>query len=97
MANTTTRVPESTNNAIAGFFRDESKAEKAIDELKHAAFSNSAIGVATAHEEGKVGNFWDRMTSKFGKAGHSEQASDLEQSLRDFGSQSRRPGTLIPK
>ena len=85
MANTTTRIPGTTSATIAGFFIDESKAENAIEELRAAGFSDREIGVATPHQEGKVGKFWDKLTSKFGKHEHTENASDLEESLRDSG------------
>src|SRR5437764_2192643 len=85
MANTTTRIPSTTNATIAGLFRDESKAESAIEELKAAGFSDKDIGVATPHQEGKVGNFWSKVTDRFGKHEHTEHASDLEDSLRDSG------------
>jgi hypothetical protein len=39
MANTTTRIPGTTNATIAGFFKDESRAESAIEELRVAGFS----------------------------------------------------------
>jgi|ERR1051326_6749190 uncharacterized protein (TIGR02271 family) len=85
MANTTTRVPGTTKAAIAGFFHDENKAENAIEELRSASFSDSEIGVATPHQEGRVGRFWDKVTNRFGKHEHTEHASDLQQSLRDSG------------
>ncbi len=92
MANTTTRVPGTTNAAIAGFFKDESKAERAINQLKSTGFSDTEIGVATAHEESKVGNFWDRLTGTFGKHEHTERASDLEDSLRQSGIPQQQAG-----
>src|SRR5438270_13701091 len=86
MANTGNRVPATTTRGgVAGLFKDEDKAERAIDELKSSGFSDSEIGIATAHQEGKIGRFWDNVTSKFGKREHTEQASDLHDSLRDSG------------
>ena len=85
MANATTRIPGTTQAAIAGFFREENRAENAIEDLRAAGFSDSQIGVATPHEEGRVGSFWDKLSSKFGKHEHTEQASDLEESLRESG------------
>jgi uncharacterized protein (TIGR02271 family) len=85
MANTTTRIPGTTNATIAGFFRNESKAESAIEELRAAGFSDKEIGVATAHQEGKIGTFWDKVTDRFGKHEHTEHANDLEESLRGSG------------
>jgi uncharacterized protein (TIGR02271 family) len=86
MANTGNRVPATTTRGgVAGLFTDEDKAERAIDELKSSGFSDSEIGIATAHQEGKIGRFWDNVTSKFGKQEHTEQASDLHESLRDSG------------
>jgi uncharacterized protein (TIGR02271 family) len=81
----TAKIPGTTNVAIAGLFKDEGKAEKAIEELKAAGFSESEIGVATPHEEGKTGSFWDKVSSRFGKEEHTEHATDLEESLRDSG------------
>src|SRR5205823_1421470 len=43
------------------------------------------IGVATPHQEGRVGKFWDKVTDRFGKHEHTEHANDLEESLRDSG------------
>jgi hypothetical protein len=60
MTNTTTKIPGTTRAAIAGLFSDEQQAEKALGELRAAGFSDPDIGVATPHQEGKVGNFWDR-------------------------------------
>jgi uncharacterized protein (TIGR02271 family) len=81
----TAKIPGTTNATIAGLFRDESKAEMAIEELRAAGFSQSEIGVATPHEEGKTGSFWDKISSRFGKEEHTEHATDLEESLRDSG------------
>ena len=85
MANTTTRIPGTTNATIAGFFRNESKAESAIEELRAAGFSDQEIGVATPQQEGKIGTFWDKVTDRFGKHEHTEHANDLEESLRGSG------------
>jgi uncharacterized protein (TIGR02271 family) len=85
MANTTTRVPGTTKTAIAGFFRDEKKAENAIEELRATGISDSEIGVATAHQEAKLGGFWDKLANRFGKHEHTEHASDLQRSLLDSG------------
>ena len=85
MMNTTTKIPGTTNATIAGFFKNESKAESAIEELRAAGFSDREIGVATPHQEARVGNFWDKLTDRFGKHEHTEQASELEESLRDSG------------
>jgi len=70
---------------VAGLFRDESKAESAVDDLKAAGFSDKEIGIATPHREGKVGSFWNRMTDRFGRHEHTEHAQDLEESLSDSG------------
>jgi len=59
--NTTTRIPGTTSATIAGFFRDDSNAENAIEELRAAGFSDREIGVATPHQEGKVGKFWNKL------------------------------------
>jgi uncharacterized protein (TIGR02271 family) len=85
MANTTTRIPGTTNATVAGIFRDESKAERAVDDLKAAGFSDKQIGIATSHQEGKVGTFWNRMTDRFGRHEHTEHSRDLEESLNDSG------------
>ncbi|MBV9182552.1 MAG: YsnF/AvaK domain-containing protein [Acidobacteria bacterium] len=85
MANTTTRIPGTTKAAIAGFFRDETRAENAIEELRASGFAEDEIGVATPHHEGSVGKFWDRLTNRFGKQEHTEPASDLEYSLQESG------------
>src|SRR5437868_15347529 len=85
MANTTTRIPGTTSATIAGFFKDESKAESAIEELRAAGFSDREIGVATPQQEARVGNFWDKLTTRFGKHEHMERANELEESLRDSG------------
>ncbi|MBV9342896.1 MAG: YsnF/AvaK domain-containing protein [Acidobacteria bacterium] len=85
MANTTTNVSRTTSATIAGFFRDESKAERAIDELRATGFSDREIGVATPHEERTVGNFWDKLTNRFGKHEHTEEASEFQDSLRESG------------
>jgi uncharacterized protein (TIGR02271 family) len=82
---TTTKIPGTTNATIAGCFRDESKAENAIEELRAAGFRDAEIGVATAHQYGKVGKFWDRLSERFGKHDHTEQAKDLEDTLSDSG------------
>jgi uncharacterized protein (TIGR02271 family) len=81
---TTEKIPTSTGG-IAGVFKDENKAERAIEELRTAGFSDREIGIATAHQEGTIGKFWDSITSKFGKQEHTEHASDLHESLRDSG------------
>ena len=87
MANTASRLPDTATSkaGVAGLFRSETEAEKALDELKSSGFSDTEIGVATAHEEGKTGSFWAAVTSKFGKHGHTEQATDLHNSLIDSG------------
>jgi uncharacterized protein (TIGR02271 family) len=85
MMNATSKIPGTTNAAIAGFFSDESKAERAIEELRAAGFSDREIGVATGHEEDKLGKFWVKLTTRFGKHEHTEHASDLEESLHDSG------------
>lgn len=85
MANTTTKVPGTTNAAIAGFFKDESKAERAIDELKASGFSDAEIGAATPHDEETSRGFWDRLTNTFGRQERTEEASELEDSLRESG------------
>ena len=51
MMNTTTKIPGTTNTTIAGFFKNESKAESAIEELRAAGFLDREIGVATPHQE----------------------------------------------
>jgi uncharacterized protein (TIGR02271 family) len=81
----TAKIPGTTNATIAGLFRDEGQAEKAIEELRAAGFSEREIGIATPNAEGKVGSFWDKVSSRFGKEEHTEHASDLEGSLRDSG------------
>ena len=78
-ANTTTRIPGTTSATIAGFFRDDSNAENAIEELRAAGFSDREIGVATPHQEGKVGKFWNKLTSRFEKHEHTQNANDLEE------------------
>src|SRR5437868_1783571 len=85
MANTTTRIPGTTTATVAGLFKDESKAESAVEELKAAGFSDRQIGIATSHREGTVGSFWNRMTDRFGKHEHTEHSQDLEESLSDAG------------
>src|SRR5438270_12468262 len=86
MANTGNRVPATTTRGgVAGLFKDEDKAERAIDELKTSGFSDSEIGIAAAHQEGKIGRFWDNVTSRFGKHERTEHANDLHDSLRDAG------------
>lgn len=85
MANTTTKVPGTTNAAIAGFFKDESKAERAIDELKASGFSDAEIGAATPHDEETSRGFWDRLTNTFGRQERTEEASEVEDSLRESG------------
>ncbi|HZR65368.1 MAG TPA: YsnF/AvaK domain-containing protein [Terriglobales bacterium] len=92
MADTTTKVPKTTGATIAGLFKDESKAERAVDELRVAGFSENQIGIATAHDEGKVGSFWDRLGAHLGKHEHTERAEDLEESLRDCGIPEQQAG-----
>jgi len=75
-----------TRSAVAGLFQDESHAEKAVDELKQAGFSDSEIGVATnADESGKTGKFWDKVSRVFGKQEHAEHATEFRGSLTDSG------------
>jgi uncharacterized protein (TIGR02271 family) len=85
MANTTTRVPGTTNATIAGLFKDQSAAEKAIEQLRTAGVPQSQIGVATPRENGETGSFWERLTSKFGKHEYTEEADVLENSLTESG------------
>ncbi len=87
MENTGTRFPEtsSTRAGVAGLFQNESQAERALDELKSAGFSENEIGVATAHDQGKIGSFWDKLSSKFGKHEHTEDVSDFHDSLTESG------------
>lgn len=73
-------------NAVAGLFQDEGRAEKAMDELKAAGFSESDIGVATrADDTGKTNKFWDKVSRAFGKQEHAEHATELKESLQDSG------------
>ena len=73
-------------NGVAGLFKDESRAEKAVDELKSGGFSEREIGIATAHqEEGKIASFWDKITNKFGKYEHTEHAEELHETLCESG------------
>ncbi len=85
MANIGNKIPATHSGNIAGLFKDESKAEKAIEDLRSNGFSEREIGIATAHQEGKIGRFWDNLTNKFGQQEHTEHASDLHESLRDSG------------
>jgi hypothetical protein len=78
MANQTLKMPGTIQATIAGFFRDEVKAENAIEELKAAGFSDAELGVATPHHEGKTGNFWGKISHRFGK----HMTSCPENSLR---------------
>jgi uncharacterized protein (TIGR02271 family) len=104
MADRTTKVPGTTNATVAGLFRDENKAENAIEDLKEAGFSEAQIGIATTHNEEKTG-FWNNIASKFGKQEHTDQAVELEESLREsgipeqqasyFNSQLSRGGALV--
>jgi uncharacterized protein (TIGR02271 family) len=86
MRNKADKIPATNTNGVAGLFKDESKAEKAVDELKSAGFSEREIGIATAHqEEGQIGKFWDDITNKFGKHEHTEHAEELNETLCDSG------------
>jgi len=85
MANIGNKIPATHSGSIAGLFKDESKAEKAIEDLRSNGFSEREIGIATAHQEGTIGRFWDNLTNKFGQQEHTEHASDLHESLRDSG------------
>ena len=74
MAHLANRVPTASTSTIAGLFRDETKAEKAVEELKASGFSDNEVGVATAHQEGKVSNSWDKIATTFGKHERTEHA-----------------------
>src|SRR5437667_9920018 len=79
--------PSVSGACVAGLFSSESDAESAIDDLKDAGFTESQIGVATAGQaqsDVKTG-FWNKVTSAFGKAEHTETASELEASLQACG------------
>ena len=77
---------KTTKSAIAGLFQDESRAEKAVDELKQAGFSENEIGVATrADDSGETSRFWDKVSRAFGKQEHAEHATELRESLMDAG------------
>jgi uncharacterized protein (TIGR02271 family) len=93
MTSTGNRIPATTTRGgVAGLFRDGNRAEKAINELKSAGFSDSEIGVATAHDESKTAGFWSNLTSRLGKHEHSEHAEDFEDSLRDAGIPEQQAG-----
>src|SRR5438874_11902951 len=86
MPNKADKTSAPGSNGVAGLFKDESRAEKAVDELRSAGFAEREIGIATAHEEeGKIGKFWDNITGKFGKQEHTEQAEELHETLRESG------------
>ncbi len=75
------------NNCVAGLFRNDSDAEKAMEKLKGAGFSRSDIGVATAggRAVGRHTGFWDKVSGLFGKHEEPETAGELEQSLQSCG------------
>jgi uncharacterized protein (TIGR02271 family) len=85
MAHLANRVPTSSTSTIAGLFRDDGKAEKAIEDLRASGFSENEVGVATAHDEGGISDFWNKITSKLGKHERTEHANDLHESLVDSG------------
>ena len=93
MANIGNKIPATHSGSIAGLFKDESKAEKAIEDLRSNGFSEREIGIATAHQEGTIGRFWDNLTNKFGQQEHTEHASDLHRQLPGRGdNQDAGPG-----
>lgn len=92
MANTTTKVPGTTSATVAGLFKDQSKAERAISELRSAGFPESAIGIATPDKEPETAGFWERVAKAFGRHEHAESAEALELSLRDSGIPEREAG-----
>ena len=86
MAANTARIPNTQQGTVAGLFRDEAKAETSIDELKQAGFSDSEVGMATSSDQrARTESFWDKVASKFGKQEHTENASDLRDSLAHSG------------
>jgi uncharacterized protein (TIGR02271 family) len=73
---------------VAGLFRDENRAETAIEELKAAGFSDQEIGMATAYnddEQKDTGSFWKKIANTFGKREHTEHENEFHESLRDSG------------
>src|SRR5215472_1716706 len=57
--------PNSPNrtNSIVGLFRDESRTERALQDLKREGFSETEIGIAAAGRgsAGQQSPFWDRI------------------------------------
>jgi hypothetical protein len=97
MPNRADKMPATNTNGVAGLFEDENKAERAVEELKSAGFSEREIGIATAHqEEGRIGKFWDNTTNKFGKHEHTEHAEDCMERCANPVFRNSRPDILLP-
>ena len=47
MENLGNRVPATDAATVAGLFKDETKAEKAIEDLRSAGFPEKELGIAT--------------------------------------------------
>lgn len=73
--------------SVAGLFREESKAEQAMQDLRQAGFAEKEIGVATSGPaETKHTGFWSKIGQAFGKHEHTTtQPEELQHSLEASG------------
>jgi len=81
--------PNSPNrtNSIVGLFRDESRTERALQDLKREGFSETEIGIAAAGRgsAGQQSPFWDRIGRALNRKVQPEGTATVRESLQFSG------------
>jgi uncharacterized protein (TIGR02271 family) len=81
--------PNSPNrtNSIVGLFRDESRTERALQDLKREGFSETEIGIAAAGRgsAGQQSPFWDRIGRTLNRKVQPESTATVRESLQSSG------------
>jgi uncharacterized protein (TIGR02271 family) len=71
-------------NSVAALFHDESRAERALQDLKREGFSETEIGIATSGRQ--LSPFWEKINKTLNRAKtQPESTSSIRESLQAVG------------
>src|SRR5690349_10110736 len=85
-----TNLPNRTSGGLSStvaLFRDEARAERALQELKREGFSETEIGIATTGRgnAGQSSPFWDRVGRTLNRKVQPESTASVRESLQAAG------------
>jgi uncharacterized protein (TIGR02271 family) len=87
---TNTNLPNRTSGGLSStvaLFRDEARAERALQELKREGFSETEIGIATTGRgnAGQSSPFWDRVGRTLNRKVQPESTASVRETLQAAG------------